>query len=85
MKLRRSSGKKCGDIDVGLCYRFILAVVLALFVAPLKASPTVSNAPSDWEIISGGFLRTELNFCQHPWRFGINLFLMGVLSKQNVE
>ena len=33
----------------------ILAVVLALFVAPLKASPTVSNAPSDWEIISGGF------------------------------
>ena len=25
----------------------ILAVVLALFVAPLKASPTVSNAPSD--------------------------------------
>ena len=33
----------------------ILAVILALFVAPLKASPTVSNAPSDWEIISGGF------------------------------
>ena len=33
----------------------ILAVVLALFVAPLKATPNASNAPSDWEIISGGF------------------------------
>ena len=33
----------------------ILAVVLALFVAPLKASPATSNTPSDWEIISGGF------------------------------
>ena len=33
----------------------IVAVILALFVAPLKASPTVSNAPPDWEIISGGF------------------------------
>ena len=33
----------------------ILAVVLALFVAPLRATLTVSNAPSDWEIISGGF------------------------------
>jgi len=33
----------------------ILAVVVAFFVAPLKASPTVSNTPSDWEIISGGF------------------------------
>ena len=33
----------------------ILAVVLALFVAPLRATPNVSNAPSDWEIISGGF------------------------------
>jgi len=33
----------------------ILAVILALFVAPLRANPSVLNAPSDWEIIAGGF------------------------------
>ena len=33
----------------------ILAVVLALFVAPLRASPTTLDTHSDWEIIVGGF------------------------------
>ena len=45
----------------------VLAVVLALFVAPLRASPTVSNAPLDWEIISGGFSEDGTQLCQHPF------------------
>ena len=32
-----------------------LAVILALFVAPLRANPSVLNAPSDWEIVTGNF------------------------------
>ena len=51
----------------------ILAVVLALFVAPLKASPTILKCPLDWEIISGGFSEDGTQLCQHRL-FGINHF-----------